>query len=187
MRDAKELEGLCDTVYVMSRGHIVRELHGEDISEQNMIHAAVTSTTQVIDADWIAREEQTRNRNSRASRFWLFARGDYAPSLLLILVMLGLGAYILGTNDKYLSVFNISSMLLLATALGFIALGQTIALLTGGLDLSVGPLAGLLVVVISFYATEEFTLGSLLLDTCDLQRWRQLLARISPSRDLALC
>jgi ribose transport system ATP-binding protein len=161
--DAKELEGLCDTVYVMSRGHIVRELHGEDISEQNMIHAAVTSTTQVIDADRIAREEQTRNRNSRASRFWRFARGDYAPSLLLILVMLGLGAYILGTNDKYLSVFNISSMLLLATALGFIALGQTIALLTGGLDLSVGPLAGLLVVVISFYATEEFTLGSLLL------------------------
>jgi ribose transport system ATP-binding protein len=54
-------------------------------------------------------------------------------------------------------------MLLLATALGFIALGQTIALLTGGLDLSVGPLAGLLVVVISFFATDEFTLGSLVL------------------------
>ena len=41
-------------------------------------------------------------------------------------------------------------MLLLATALGFIALGQTIALLLGGIDLSVGPLAGFLVVVASY-------------------------------------
>ena len=32
-------------------------------------------------------------------------------------------------------------------ALGFIALGQTVALLIGGIDLSVGPLAGFLVVV----------------------------------------
>ncbi len=39
--DAKELEGLCDTVYVMSRGHIVEELRGEAITEKNMISAAV--------------------------------------------------------------------------------------------------------------------------------------------------
>ncbi len=42
-------------------------------------------------------------------------------------------------------------MLLLATALGFIALGQTVAILSGGIDLSVGPLAGFLVVVASFF------------------------------------
>ncbi len=161
--DAKELEGLCDTVYVMSRGQVVRELHGEEITEENMVHAAVTSTTRVVDIKKMESEEKKADRNSISSRLWRFARGDYAPSLLLVLVMLGLGAYILGTNDKYLNSFNISSMLLLATALGFIAMGQTIALLTGGLDLSVGPLAGLLVVVISFFATEEYTLGSLLL------------------------
>ena len=34
-----------------------------------------------------------------------------------------------------------------AAALGFIALGQTVALMIGGIDLSVGPLAGFLVVV----------------------------------------
>ncbi|MEK9536494.1 MAG: ATP-binding cassette domain-containing protein, partial [Aquiluna sp.] len=158
--DAKELEGLCDTVYVMSRGQVVRELHGDEITEENMVHAAVTSTTRVVDIKKMEAEEKKADRNSLSSRLWRFARGDYAPSLLLVLVMLGLGAYILGTNDKYLNSFNISSMLLLATALGFIAMGQTIALLTGGLDLSVGPLAGLLVVVISFFATEEYTHGS---------------------------
>lgn len=160
--DAKELEGLCDTVYVLSRGHVVKELGGKDITEENMIHAAVTSTTQTIDTI-SAKEAAEAGSESFGKRFWRFARGDYAPSLLLVLVMLGLGAYILSTNEKYLNTFNVNSMLLLATALGFIAIGQTIALLTGGLDLSVGPLAGLLVVVISFFATEEFTLGSLIL------------------------
>ena len=44
--------------------------------------------------------------------------------------------------------------MLLVAALGFIALGQTVALLTGGIDLSVGPLAGLLVVVGSFFIND---------------------------------
>lgn len=161
--DTKELEGLCDTVYVMSRGQVVRELRGDDITEENMVHAAVTSTTRVIDIKKMEAEKNRSDRNSWSSRLWRFARGDYSPSFLLVLVMLGLGSYILNTNSNYLNSFNISSMLLLATALGFIALGQTIALLTGGLDLSVGPLAGLLVVVISFFATEEFSFVSLIL------------------------
>ena len=43
-------------------------------------------------------------------------------------------------------------MLLLASALVFISLGQLTVLLTGGIDLSVGPLTGLVVVVLSFFA-----------------------------------
>jgi ribose transport system ATP-binding protein len=45
--------------------------------------------------------------------------------------------------------------MLLSAALGFIALGQTIALMIGGIDLSVGPLAGFLVVVGSFFLNED--------------------------------
>jgi ribose transport system ATP-binding protein len=77
-------------------------------------------------------------------------------------VMLGL--YVFGQNANYLSAFNLSNILLLATALGFIALGQTIALLMGGIDLSVGPLAGFLVVIASFFindgqSPQTFALG----------------------------
>ena len=43
---------------------------------------------------------------------------------------------------------------MLATALGFVAMGQTIALLLGGVDLSVGPLMGFLVVVASFFVND---------------------------------
>ena len=54
-----------------------------------------------------------------------------------------------------MSSFNISNILSAATALGFIALGQTVALLMGGIDLSVGPLAGFLVVVASFFVNDD--------------------------------
>ena len=156
--DSKELEGLCDTVLVMSRGHVVATLRGADISEEHMITAAVKSTTK-------ARRDEHDDalQQERRPRLRRFLQGDYAPSLLLIAVMLGLGGYILAQNDRYLSDYNISSILALVSALGFIAIGQTIALLIGGIDLSVGPLAGLLVVVSSFFVLDESPVTSILL------------------------
>jgi ribose transport system ATP-binding protein len=75
--------------------------------------------------------------------------------VILASVMVALGAYIYSQNDRYLSSFNITSVMLLVAALGVIAMGQTVALLIGGIDLSVGPLAGLLVVVGSFFINDE--------------------------------
>ncbi len=74
-----------------------------------------------------------------------------------------LGLFVNGQNDNFLSIYNIYNILLLSTALGFIALGQTIALLMGGIDLSVGPLAGFLVVVASFFVTEDMSSGMMLI------------------------
>ena len=70
---------------------------------------------------------------------------------ILALVIVALGAYVLHHNDRYLQDFNINSVMFACAALGFISLGQTFALLLGGIDLSVGPLAGFLVVVGSFF------------------------------------
>lgn len=159
--DAKELEGLCDTVLVMSRGHVVETLRGDDINEERMIHAAVSSTAHTIER--AERKASTSAGSSWAGRARRFLQGDYAPSVLLAVVMVALGGYILAGNDRYLNDFNISSMLLLATTLGFIALGQTIALLTGGIDLSVGPLVGLLVVVGSFFILDASSPGVIVL------------------------
>ena len=79
--------------------------------------------------------------------------------LILAAVIVGLGAYIYSTNDRYISAFNITSVLMLVAALGFIAMGQTVALMVAGIDLSVGPLAGLLVVVASFFLVDEESFG----------------------------
>ena len=68
--------------------------------------------------------------------------------------MVVLGAYVLSQNSRYLSDFNINSVMFACAALGFISLGQTFALLLGGIDLSVGPLAGFLVVLASFFVLD---------------------------------
>src|SRR5439155_6492122 len=79
---------------------------------------------------------------------------DYAPVLVLAAVMLALGAYVWSQNHRYFSDYNINSVMFACAALGFISLGQTFALLLGGIDLSVGPLAGFLVVLASFFVLD---------------------------------
>ncbi|UOQ59217.1 ATP-binding cassette domain-containing protein [Leucobacter rhizosphaerae] len=153
--DAKELEGLCDRVIVLSRGQVVADLVGDDIQEDRMVHTAVSSKTETLTA--------VNARPGGTSRLSRFLQGDYAPVLLLGVVIIGLAGYILGLNDKYLNAFNVTSVLTLTTALGFIALGQTMALLLGGIDMSVGPLAGMLVVIASFYFSGGAQVASMLL------------------------
>jgi ribose transport system ATP-binding protein len=159
--DAMELEGLCDQVLVMSRGHVVETLTGDDVTEQRIVSAAVTSTAEAV-------KGAAAERTTTSSRIRRFILGDYTPTALLLVVMVALAAYIVPGNDRYLSAFNITNLLTAATALGFIALGQNIALLTGGIDLSVGPLAGFLVVIASFFindgkSTATMVLGLLLM------------------------
>jgi ribose transport system ATP-binding protein len=43
--DGLELEGLCDRVIVFSRGHVVGELHGDEVSEEQIARTIVTATT----------------------------------------------------------------------------------------------------------------------------------------------
>jgi ribose transport system ATP-binding protein len=144
--DTKELEGLCDRVIVMSRGQAVATLDGDDVTEERIVHAAISATTHTT--------EQAARKPSGLSRLTRFIEGDYAPVVILAVVMIALGLYILSRNSRYLSNYNINSVMFACAALGFISLGQTFALLLGGIDLSVGPLAGFLVVLASFFVLD---------------------------------
>jgi ribose transport system ATP-binding protein len=141
--DAIELQGLCDRVIVMSRGQAVATLEGGAVNEERIVHAAISATMHSA--------QQATRPQSGLSRLARFIEGDYAPVAVLALVMLALGLYVLHHNTRYTSDFNINSVMFACAALGFISLGQTFALLLGGIDLSVGPLAGFLVVVGSFF------------------------------------
>jgi ribose transport system ATP-binding protein len=164
--DSAELEGLCDVVVVMSRGRVTEILTGADITEERIVGAAVQSETHVASIG------APSERIEKSRRGWRhFVQTDNATALPLAAVVALLGLYVFGQNANYLSFFNISNILLLATALGFIALGQTVALLMGGIDLSVGPLAGFLVVVGSFFINDgqpatTIALGFLLMFLC---------------------
>jgi ribose transport system ATP-binding protein len=142
--DSLELEGLCDRVIVFSRGQVIGELVGDDVSEDKLSQMVVTST-----AHQRSREAAAAPR--RRAALARFGKGDYAPSAALLAVIIVLAIITQAHGGRFLSSFNISSQLTLLTALAFISLGQLIVIVTGGIDISVGPLAGLVAVIASFF------------------------------------
>jgi ribose transport system ATP-binding protein len=146
--DAAELEGLCDKVIVLSRGRVVDTLSGDDVNEARIVAAAVGAAIRIGDSG-------AADRRNASGGWRRFIQSDNAPTIPLTLVTILLGLYIFSQNANFLSSFNVSNILLAATALGFVALGQTVALLVAGIDLSVGPLAGFLVVVASFFVNDD--------------------------------
>ena len=148
--DIRELEGLCDRVAVFSAGHIVAELRGGEVREDAIARAMMTSTrrrTQSGDA------AAPRGHAPGRAGAWLgrAARGDFAAPVVLAVAVAALALYTQGHNSRFLSDFNLSSLTVLIAALAFISFGQECVILTGGIDLSVGPLAGLVVVIGSFF------------------------------------
>lgn len=137
--DAQEVAGLCDRVSIFSRGHIVTELIGLDVTESKITSAVLTSTT--------VRERM----HGSVSSFWKWAAGDAAPIVMLALSVLMLGLYASSVNEFYLTARNMSGILPLIATLAIVAFGQQLLMLVGGIDLSVGPLMGLTVVIQSFF------------------------------------
>jgi ribose transport system ATP-binding protein len=121
------------------------------VTEERIARAIVTATTHREDRNGGREPDAAARISPLTERLRDFARGDYAPSLVLALVIVALGIYTYSQDELVLSSFNVTSLLTLLTALAFIALGQQAVILTGGIDLSVGPLSGLMVVIASFF------------------------------------
>jgi ABC-type sugar transport system ATPase subunit/ribose/xylose/arabinose/galactoside ABC-type transport system permease subunit len=145
--DGLELEGLCDRVYVFSRGTVVAELAGDAVTERGIARQMVMATTHRRDDQ----RDAVRPPSSLARRLRRFAGDDWFPSLVLVGVMALLGAYTYSVSPRVLSEFNIGSALTLLSALALVSMGQSTVIMTGGIDISVGPLAGLLVVIASYF------------------------------------
>ena len=139
--DGVELEGLCDRVLIFARGHIVRELSGPQVTDTIITEANMTATV-----------SRRAHEGGTAARSWWrdLLASDHFPALVLALITAGV---VLGTNaanEFFLTDFSISSMLNLLSIMALIALAQLAVMLVGAIDLSVGPLAGLCVVLASF-------------------------------------
>ena len=144
--DALELVGLCDRVMVMSRGQTVAMLEDEAVTESKITGTAVTATT----------ERKARVKEERASvgRLGRFLRGDGVAAPVLALVIVALAIFTQAQNSDFLNSFNVENLLLLSTALILVAIGQLVVLLTAGVDLSVGPMMGLALVILTGFATD---------------------------------
>src|SRR5207245_10011781 len=129
--DVVELQGLCDRVLVFSRGKIVRSLEGDEITEENITGAAITSA---------ARRDSGAAQAQRLLRLRRFAAGDYLPAVVLALLVLAVGAYTFLDNSLFLTRFNVVAMLLFSAALAVVSFGQLIVLIICCIDLTVIPL-----------------------------------------------
>jgi ribose transport system ATP-binding protein len=74
----------------------------------------------------------------------------WVPVAFLGLLVLGLGAYASVAQDAFLTEYNIRNLLLTTMPLAVVTLGQTVALLVGGFDVSVAALITVCVVTASF-------------------------------------
>jgi ribose transport system ATP-binding protein len=89
--------------------------------------------------------------------------GQYAGIAGLIALIVVLGIVGSAYNQRFLNPVNLSAILLAWAGLAGVSFGQQFAVLLGGIDLSVGPLTGLIAVVGSFFAARLSDFGSLLL------------------------
>lgn len=150
--DAFELAGLCDRIFVMSRGSIAGDLSGDQLSEASIIHQVLTSTGSRRRMD--LQDGILRRIGNRLSGHW-------APVVIAAALTVLLGAFAGISNEFYLSERNLSGMLLLVSALALVGYGQQLLMLIGGLDLSVGPLMGMTVVILSFFYPVGATTGQI--------------------------
>jgi len=154
--NAAELAGLCDRVLVFSRGQVVAELSGKVLSEEAITERILQATTERI------------HTHERRGGVLGILSGDIAPTALVAAAVVVIGLATFADNADFLHAANTSSMLAGVVPLIFVGLAQATVLLVGGIDLSVGPLMGLLVAMESFYWTPHsggilMALGAILL------------------------
>jgi ribose transport system ATP-binding protein len=139
--DGVELEGLCDRVVVFSRGQISAILEGKHVNDEEITAANLRSTSQ---RSHLAEEETGPSVWSR-----LFNH-DYFPIVVLVTISLVISAWATHANANFVSANNIGNFLTFLSVLAFISFGQLAVMLMGEIDFSLGPLAGLVVVMSSF-------------------------------------
>lgn len=142
--DGVELEGLCDRVMIMSRGSVVSRLSGDEVTEERIAHAALTSTS----------VRQRDPQASRAGRLRSWLRGDHSPAAVLGLIIVALSAFVGAANPFYFSAFSLNNILFTAALMILIGCAQQVVVMGAGFDLSVGPLLSLLVVIASYFVID---------------------------------
>jgi ribose transport system ATP-binding protein len=140
--DGIELAGLCDRVVVFARGRIVKELDGEALTDAAITEANMTAR--------VARESGPARKRTEDEPWRRIMAADRFPAAVLAVLT---AIVLFGTasiSGYFLSPFNIETMLTFVSILAFISIGQLGTIIVGRIDLSVGALAGFVVVLASF-------------------------------------
>ncbi len=148
--DGIELEGLCDRVLIFARGRIVHELKDAAVTDAAITEANLTATV----------SRASKAPGAAQNRRWRdFAASDHFPALVLALLTIIILGGTQALNGYFLSPFSIKSILSFFSILAILSCAQLTTVLVGAIDLSIGPLAGLCVVLASFLAPDGVAVG----------------------------
>jgi ribose transport system ATP-binding protein len=138
--DAAELAELCDRVAVFSSGQIVRVLAGDELTEDRIVGTALAASP----------ERKEHRELVDQGRLRRFMSGDYLPTVILAIFAAALIIATSSHSEFFLNQRNLTPLLAQIAILGLASIAQASVLMVGGVDLSVGPLMGLVTVVASF-------------------------------------
>ncbi len=156
--DAQELAGICDRVLVFSRGRIVAELTGEEVTEERIVASFLTQR----DA------KEARETDRAGGLFGALFSGSvvwWVPLVFLAILTLSVGGYAASQSEVFLKPINIRHILLAAAPAIMVAIAQMHVLLVRGLDVSVGSMMSLTVVAASFLIAFQAPIAMVLLGT----------------------
>jgi ribose transport system ATP-binding protein len=158
-----EIIGLSDRILVMSEGRIVGELSAEQATEENILTMAYGLDEPTSPATSAPPGEaapaaipsrvlgQIRSPFSRLPRVRSAVKSIVAsgnlPVLIVYMILAGLlvvGSVLAPTFSRWINLENIMRQ---ATALAIVGLGQTLLMISGGVDLSVSAVITLVVLV----------------------------------------
>ena len=151
--DGIELEGLCDRVVIFSRGRVVAQLTGAQVTDV-AITAANLMATGTRDIETSPPQEGLWRR---------FLCGDHFPGLVGLVAIAAIFAAMGLISPFFLSPFNLGSIAQFVALLALIAVGQMAAIMVGGIDLSVGAVAGISVIIASFLLPMDASGGQIAL------------------------
>ena len=163
--DAMELAGLCDRVLVFSRGRVIRELSGREITEESIVSSFLRSkgvaatAKEEVDApraDWWSLANLRKLAAGGSQQWWV-------PLLFLLVLILAVGCYASFRTDAFFTALNIRHILLATAPLALVTMAQFNVLLVRGFDVSVGAVISLTVVIGSFLMAEDMNTGLILL------------------------
>jgi ribose transport system ATP-binding protein len=163
--DAMELAGICDRVLVFSRGRVIRELSGGEITEESIVSSflrskeVAASAKEALDTprpDWLSLANFRQLVAGGSHQWWV-------PLLLLLVLLLVVGSYASLRTDVFLTPLNIRHILLATAPLALVTMAQFNVLMVRGFDVSVGAVISLTVVIGSFLIAEDLNAGLILL------------------------
>ena len=158
--DALELAGLCDRVIVLSRGRVLTELRGDELTEERIVGSFLTSAanTAVPAGPTASSAPAAQSRPRR--RFPPFASEQTLPLVLLAALMMGVAAYTSARSSDFMTTLNTEHLLINAVPVALIAIAQLNVLLVGGFDLSVGSTITITAVIASFVISNGDPVGA---------------------------